>query len=155
MARIIVPAHYDHLFWLASNIRKADRDEVGALGMGPYRALADSLARSIVAWTGLVDDRPVCMWGVTPMDILLGIGSPWLLGADDLPKYAMTFLRLNKGYVANMLELFPTLVNFVDVRNELSIKWLKWLGFEFDSEPVAYGVWKRPFLRFSMEGSNV
>jgi hypothetical protein len=74
MARIIVPAHSDHIYWLANNMAQADRLEVAAsVGMGPFRALTDSLNRSVAAWTGMVDDsRPVCMFGVTPLDILGG-----------------------------------------------------------------------------------
>ncbi len=148
----VVPAHPDHIFWLANNIRRADRDEVAAEGgRGPLAALRDSLAASIAAWTGAVGDRPVCMFGVCPIDILGGIGSPWLLGTDEIKRYALSFLRLNKQYLPKMLELFPRLVNYVDVRNTVSIRWLKWLGFKLDPEPVPYGIWGMPFYRFEMK----
>jgi hypothetical protein len=152
MARLVIPAHTDHIFWLANNMSEADRNEVAAaVGMGPYRALADSLNRSVAAWTAMVDDsRPICMFGVTPVDILAGVGSPWLLGTDEVKNHATTFLRLCKGYVAKMLELFPHLVNYVDARHEVAIRWLKWLGFRFDPEPLLYGIWEMPFYRFEM-----
>jgi hypothetical protein len=133
-------------------MRQADVDEVAASGKEPYLALADSLNSSIMAWTGLVDDEPVCVFGVAPLDILSGIGSPWLLGTGFLPRYAMTFLRMNKAYVQKMSELFPHLENYVDARNKLSIRWLKWLGFQFDAQPVPYGIWGTPFYRFWMKG---
>jgi len=172
----IVPAHTDHIFWLASNMSKADRDECQAGGLGPFRALSDSLERSVAAWTGMVETpvmsdecgvmngkraadsssfithhsslRPVCMFGVTPLDILGGIGSPWLLGTEEVKRYGLTFLRFNKKYIPVMLELFPRLVNYVDVRNEISVRWLKWLGFRFDAAPVPYGPFGMPFYRF-------
>ncbi|MGA2937286.1 MAG: hypothetical protein ABSF52_09340 [Syntrophobacteraceae bacterium] len=151
MARIVVPAHSDHLFWLANNMSQADREEVAAaVGMGPYRALKDSLERSAVAWTGLMNDEPVCMWGVTPLDILGGIGSPWLLGTDQVQKYGFTFLRECKRRLPAMLELFPVLANYVDARHGRAIRWLKWLGFKFDPEPAPYGIWNMPFFRFEM-----
>jgi hypothetical protein len=53
-----------------------------------------------------------------------------------------------------MLDLYPHLENYVDVRNELSIKWLRWLGFQFDPQPIPYGVWEMPFFRFRMERTN-
>lgn len=152
MARIVVPAHSDHIFWLANNMSQADRDEVAAaVGMGPYRALKDSLDRSVAAWTGLVKDEPVCMWGVTPLDILGGLGSPWLLGTDELRKYGFTFLRECKSRLPAMLELFPLLVNYVDARHERAIRWLKWLGFRLDPAPVAYGLWGMDFFRLEMK----
>jgi hypothetical protein len=151
MARVIISASTDHLFWLANNMAEADADEVYAVGLGPYRALKDSLDRSAVAWTGMVNDEPVCMFGVTPIDILGGIGSPWLLGTDKVKRYGLTFLRLNKQYIPKMLDVFPRLVNFVDVRHEVAIRWLKWLGFEFDPKPIPYGLFGMPFYRFHME----
>jgi hypothetical protein len=155
MARIIIPAHSDHIDWIARNMRKADVEEAAAAtDTGPCRALRESLVRSDLAWTGLVDDRPVCMYGVCPIDILGGKGSPWLLGTDEVERYAVTFLRANKRYVAQMLDLYPHLENYVDVRNELSIKWLRWLGFQFDPQPIPYGVWEMPFFRFRMERTN-
>jgi hypothetical protein len=129
----------------------ADRDEVAAAcGMGPYRALKDSLAKSVAAWTGLVDDKPVVMWGVTPIDILAGIGSPWLLGTDTIRECPITFLRFNRKYVPQMLGMFPVLVNYVDARHERAIRWLKWLGFRIEDNPVPYGMWGMDFFRFEM-----
>jgi len=152
MRKIVVPAHRDHIFHLANNMAKADVEEVAAaVGMGPYRALEDSLNRSAVAWTGLVDERPVCMFGVSPIDILGGVGSPWLLGTGEIRKHAKTFLKLNRVYVPKMLELFPHLINYVDARHEVAIRWLKWLGFRFDPEPIPYGMWEMDFYRFWME----
>jgi hypothetical protein len=150
--RYVVRAHRDHIFHLANHMAKADVEEVAAaVGMGPYRALEDSLNRSAVAWTGMVDGRPVCMFGVSPIDILGGVGSPWLLGTDEIKKHAKTFLKLNKLYVPKMLELFPILTNYVDARHETAIRWLKWLGFKFEPKPVEYGMWGMDFYRFYME----
>jgi hypothetical protein len=151
MARIVVSAHTDHIFWLANNMAQADRDEVAAaVGMGPYRALKDSFDRSAAAWTGMINDKPIVMFGVTPLDILGGIGSPWLLGTDEVLKYGFTFLRLSKRYVPRMLEMFPVLSNYVDARHERAIRWLRWLGFKLDNNSVPYGLWNMPFYRFEM-----
>jgi hypothetical protein len=153
LARVIVPATLDHVYWIGPNMRQADVDEIAAsVGYGPVRGTLDSFERSAIAWTGLVDEEPVCIFGVSPVDILAGVGCPWLLGTEQVVRYAVTFLRLNKGYVARMLSMFPHLENFVDARNAHSIRWLKWLGFQFDPAPVPYGVSKLPFYRFHMEG---
>lgn len=148
----VVTAHRDHIPWIAAHMAKADQEEVdAAVGLGPYRALEDSLNRSVVAWTGMVDDRPVCMFGVSPLDYLCGIGSPWLLGTNEIRKHAKTFMKLNKEYLPRMLELFPHLSNFVDARHVVAIRWLKWLGFQFDLKPQSFGIWEMPFYRFWME----
>jgi hypothetical protein len=153
MNRIVVPAHLDHIDWIARNMSDADRAEIAAsAGISPRLALVQSLEASAAAWTGLVgDSRPVCMFGVSPIDILGGVGCPWLLTTEELPRHAKTFLKLNREYVPKMLDVFPHLVNWVDVRHEVAIRWLKWLGFRFDENPVAYGPYEMPFLRFTME----
>jgi hypothetical protein len=153
MNRFVVPALKDHLPWVAANMSEADRAECEAGGKGPYAALIESFERSVVSWTGMVGDhRPVCVFGVSPIDILGGIGSPWLLGTDELPRHAKTFLKLNREYIPKMLDIFPHLVNYVDARHVVAIKWLKHLGFRFDREPVPYGPFHMPFLKFEMEG---
>lgn len=148
--KIVVPAHPDHICRIAGNMSPEDRAECEAGGMGPYRALKSSFDGSVIAWTGMVDDNPVCMLGVSPLDILGGVGSPWLLGTPEVRKYAVTFLRLSRQYVCKMLDIFPHLINFVDVRHTIAIRWLKWLGFGVDAEPVAYGPFGAPFYRFEM-----
>ncbi len=153
MNRFIVPAHIDHVDYIARNMSDADRAEVAAsVGISPREALVQSLEASVLAWTGMVgDSRPVCMYGVSPIDILGGVGSPWLLGTGDLPRHAKTFLKFNREYIPKMLEVFPVLVNWVDARHVAAIRWLNRLGFQFDVEPVAYGPWGMPFYRFEME----
>ena len=162
--RYVVPAHPDHIPYLAEHMSPADVAELYAsAAVSPYGGLMKSLEASVLAWTGMVsgphpdprgrehDTRPVCMWGVSPIDILGGVGSPWLLGTDELPHHAKTFLKLNRQYIPKMLGLFPKLVNFADVRHVISIRWLKRLGFTFDAHPVPFGPCSIPFYRFQME----
>jgi hypothetical protein len=40
--------------------------------------------------------------------------------------------------VAEMLRDYPRLCNVVDVRNTVAIRWLKWLGFEFNVPPAPH-----------------
>jgi hypothetical protein len=147
----VVPATLEHAAYIASRMRKADMEEVAvSSGRGPFTALRESLKSSAQAFTGMVEDVPVCMFGVGVLDILGGVGSPWLLGTDLVEKNAMAFLRRSKVYVRQMTDTFPYLYNYVDARNTLSIKWLKWLGFEMADEPVPYGIWGMPFYYFEL-----
>ena len=151
MAKIVIPAHTDHLLWLANNMAEADRDECAAGGMGPYRALESALRRSAAAWTGMVNDEPVRMFGVVPAGHLLGgIGAPWFSETPELQHHRISFLKHCRQYVSQMLDIFPHLVDFVDVRHKKAIRWLKWLGFEVSPEPVAFGPFKMPFYRFEL-----
>ena len=61
------------------------------------------------------------------------------------------FVRMSKACLDRQLEIFPHVVNFVDARDRLPVRWLKWLGFELDPEPVANGPFGTPFYRFELK----
>lgn len=155
MSITVRAARLDDALVVAANIREADRAEVLASSHStPERAISESLRVSTAAWVGYYDDRPVCVFGVAPLNLLAGIGSPWLLGTDDLAERPAGFLRRCRPYVRRMLRVYPTLVNHVDDRNEVSKRWLSWMGFTL-CEPVPYGPDLLPFRPFRLEVSNV
>ena len=53
-----------------------------------------------------------------------------------------------------MLEMYPRLENFVHLKNHVSVRWLKRLGFSFD-EPIVLPQSGEEFVRFHMEKRNV
>lgn len=119
-------------------MRKADVDEVAAArGVTPFEAMALSLRKSARAWTIIADGVPIAMFGVGDVNILAGIGSPWMLGTDELPRHSTIFLRNCAYWVGQLLEGYSVLRNCVDDRNKLSIRWLRWLGFEV-GDPVPF-----------------
>lgn len=108
-----------------------------ASGRSPASALIFSLRKSSHAWVALIDGVPEVMFGVGEINVLAGIGAPWLLGTDAVERNYMAFLRLSVGFRDQLLERYPTMRNFVDVRNRASIRWLRWLGFTL-SDPVEF-----------------
>jgi hypothetical protein len=46
--------------------------------------------------------------------------------------------------------VYGPLENWVDARNRLAIRWLRWCGFEIEA-PAPYGPHELPFCRFSMK----
>jgi hypothetical protein len=147
----VIQATIEHAAYIASHMRKADVEEVAvASGRGPFAAFRDSMQASTLCWTGMVNDEPACMFGVGVIDILGGTGSPWLLGTELIERNAVAFLRRSRVFVAQMIDTFHYLYNYVDARNTLSIKWLRWLGFEMSDDPVPYGIRGMPFYYFEM-----
>lgn len=136
-------------------LRRADREEVEALsGRNPREVLVESVERSSEAWAGWADGKLVCLFGVVPVSLAGVTGIPWLLGSDDVCGYSKAFLRRNRAYVRTMLDKFPVLRNVVDARNDVSIRWLKWLGFTFKgASPM--GPRNLPFIAFEMRAANV
>lgn len=117
-------------------MRRADREEVlAASGRAPISALTFSYRHSSLAWTALFDGRPGVMWGVGDINILAGIGAPWLLGTDAVEENFRAFLRISRDWPAQLLSRYAVIRNVVDIRNTVSVRWLEWLGFRL-SDPV-------------------
>ena len=136
---------------LVANMREHDIQEVNAATrMGIENAVKTSVNLSTYSKTGLVNDELVCMWGVCPISLLSSSGSPWMLGTDLIKKKQRIFLRRSKPWLDDIRKDYRYLENFVDERNVMSIKWLKWLGFEMD-EAEPYGIHGEPFHKFTME----
>ena len=136
--------------YVADNMRRADVVEVMASGdYSPSEALEMSMELSEFSSVAFINDQPCAIFGLTQGDILTGTGVPWMLGTENVVKYRRQFLNNSKQVIDDMITLCPKLVNHVHADNEVSIHWLRWLGFTID-EPAPYGVNDELFHRFHM-----
>lgn len=136
---------------IAANLRPADLDEVRAsLGadFDPFWALFESLEMSTAGWL-IVDQTglPIGIMGVAP-HAAMGVGIAWLLGTTGMETAAVSVGRQTGQYVAEMNDLYPILWANVDARNELSIRWLEWAGFNMIDADPNFGPERRLFLQF-------
>jgi len=99
------------------------------------------------------DGTPFMMSGVVPANE--GAGAVWMLSTDAIEDYAVSFLRQCKGVLAEWNRIYPVLFNYVDARNELHVKWLKWMGFTFIKRHEHFGVEGVPFYEFVRINNNV
>ena len=74
-------------------------------------------------------------------------GAIWLLASDEIYRIRFSFLRESRKVIDFLNQKYPTLWNYVDCRNELHIRWLKWCGFKF-LRKINYGVLQLPFYEF-------
>ena len=139
---------------LAINMCKRDCDECWAAGhRTPRQAITESLAATPDAKVGLYKGRIVCMYGIAEISILSNIGIPWLLGTDEIEDHSKYFLRQNRYYMNQIKKKYAFMFNFVDARNTVAIRWLKWLGFSvYGAKP--FGPDDMPFHRFEMGDMN-
>lgn len=145
----------EHISIVANAMRHADVAEIWAAGRKtPETALKASMALSRYCKTIMLDDKPIGMFGVTPLSVVTGNGVPWMLGTPEIETISMRFLRGSLSYIREMLAGYSYLENWVDARNTVSIRWLKWLGFAI-VKPEPYGHLNLPFHRFYMENPNV
>lgn len=135
---------------LITNLRDADFAECLAYG---HPSVGDdirrSVARSMFCWSGFIGGELAAILGVTPLDTLGGVGSPWMLGTPVLDKHSRILVQATPDYIARMLKAFPHLVNFVHAENKTSVRWLRRLGFTLH-DAVPYGKLGAPFHPFEM-----
>ena len=133
--------------YLAPRLRQTDKEEILAgIGKTPYHALLIGYLECAIVFT-IVNPKnePVGIFGVT--DCGDGTGAIWLLETDGLAKIQIAFLKECRKVVNVLNKKYKILWNFVDCRNQLHIKWLKWCGFQFINK-TNYGVLNKPFYEF-------
>ena len=129
--------------YLADKLRYEDKREIlDATGFTPISGLTFSYVSSEVCFT-IVDKNniPVGMFGVSKD------GAIFLLASNEIKRIRYSFLRESRKVVDFLNTKYPMLWNFVDCRNELHLRWLKWCGFKF-LRKIKYGVSQKPFYEF-------
>ena len=140
--------------FLAPKIRQEDRDEIKASdNIGAAEALMTPFQeRGHRTWSviGTEEEYVVGMFGSVPtLDRDYGVA--WLLSSDELFNYKKEFIKQSPEWVAQMGKGYKYLFNYVDVRNDKSIKWLKHLGFKTIKREEQYGKGKIPFYLMMKE----
>ena len=153
MAEVLIrPTEPGDAAELFANLRTSDLAECRAYGHPDIAAsIESSVNRSVLCWTGLVDGELAAIIGVAPVNMLAGVGSPWMLGTPVLDRHQRILVRRTPEYISRMLKAFPHLVNYVHAKNTTSVRWLRRLGFTLH-EAVPYGPLGEPFHPFEMRG---
>src|SRR5262245_6511359 len=121
--------------------REFDREDV--LRRSPVaqvpgaRFILDSVLHRSVVYRGMLNGEVACVWGLIQPTLLSHSAYMWLLTTDIVAEHKFLFIRYSQLFVEDMLELYPRLVGDVILPNPSAVKWLKWLGAEF--EPVDGG----------------
>jgi hypothetical protein len=117
---------------LYDDLREEDMLEILGLMHHPRDAVYMSYATSSKCYSVKDEyNNLYCSFGVAPINGT-NIGSAWLLGTRRLPKIKKFFLKHSAEKVSELLDGFDYLTNFVMRSNKLSIRWLEWLGAEFN-----------------------
>ena len=133
--------------YLAPRLRFEDKQEIlSSVGLTPVDGLKLSFSNSklclvIVHPKGL----PVGIFGIA--DLGGFVGGIWMLGTDDLAGIQIAFLKECKKVIQLLNKKYKILWNYVDCRNQLHIKWLKWCGFRFINK-TNRGILNIPFYQF-------
>lgn len=134
--------------YIAHHMREQDKQEIWASHhFTPAEAMSYTIEKTIFCLTVKIDGRPVVMFGVNGETVLGLKGVVWMLATDEITKLKFRFARHSREYINMMLDFYPTLYNHVDVRNKISIAWLKFLGAKIDTARP-HGVEQKPFHYF-------
>ena len=130
--------------YLAPRLRQEDKQEILAgSGLTPYEALLIGFKNSVVVFTIFnPKNKPVGIFGINNYGNDIGV--IWLLATKDLAKIQIAFLKECREVIKFLNTKYKILWNFVDCRNQLHIKWLKWCGFKFIRK-LNRGVLQKPF----------
>jgi hypothetical protein len=136
---------------IANRMREIDARECLATGRTPKQALRAGLARSIRAWTALVDDRPEAMFGVVVESLLGREGLVWFLGTDEVYRHGRELLMWGPGFISRLHDSSLVLRNIVSSENRRAIRLLERWGFKVSADEQEIGGMK--FRQFVKEPS--
>lgn len=145
----IVPAGKLEARLLAPNLREVDKQEVlAANGQEPEDALLASVESSDtdMCWAALIDGKVTALFGVA--GVTEQVGAIWLLASDDIYQHKVDFMRHCKEMLELMHLRYPSLLNFIDDRNQVTKRWLKRLGFWMGHTDPEFGQAQIPFTLF-------
>lgn len=135
----IVEARPEHIPQVLSICREFEREAYERLGIKEtFTYLRGILRHSAEAWVGKIDDEVACLWGVDQGSLISSSAMVWLITTKVLDDHPFVFVRHSQIRLADLRKRYHYIHGVVQVENERSTKWLRWLGFKL-SEPEMYG----------------
>lgn len=136
---------YEDMVELTENMRQVDVNEIEAVtNLGTLECVVASVHNSEkdCCFAVFADGVLVCIYGCSI------VGNPWLLVTNAMDSHVLNLTRRTKHIVRMMSKRWPILSNIVDVRNKMTIRWLKTIGFTFkETIEIKPGF---PVIRFEM-----
>ena len=84
-------------------------------------------------WTGYVDGKIVCCWGLIPPTFLSNQAYLWMWSTEGIREHQFLLVRHSQRQIAEMLKHYEVIVGHCRVDRPDSQRWLRWLGAEFDA----------------------
>lgn len=125
---------------LIDDLRPDDFNEVTTMTREhPLKPVVRGFRNSKMCRSVIKDGNFIAMYGVCPTESHM-VGSPFLLGTNRFLEIALPFARQCKSRVKEMQDLYPILWNFIDSRNTVHLRWLKWCGFKIINKKKIEGI---------------
>ena len=145
------PTKIDDVSYVSVNMRKEDAAECFAYsGTSPVESLFECYFLSKPCMTMISrHGRPMGMWGVNR--VCDTSGRVWMLGCKDMlddSRDKREFLRQSRIELKKLHKHFPVLFNYIDARNTVHLRWLKFMGFTIIRKYEKFGYEGLPFYEF-------
>jgi hypothetical protein len=144
-------AHREDVEHIVARLRQADRNEVrAATGLPAELVMNGCIDVSDRAWTlETGEGEPVALLGTQPIYDYPQFGWVWMVATDELVNHSYEFLRRCRSGLSEVYGDYQALTNFVDARNVVHIKWLRFMGFKFLRVIPDFGAHALPFIEFA------
>lgn len=146
---------------MAREMRGADRTELSLISGKPdtlearEAALLNLMDKSRgLAKAGFYDGQLVNVWGVVTQTIIADVGNPWMATTDaaTVPSIRRSMaIRCRDEFLSTIPPYVVSLWNVVHAENAAAIRWLKWLNFDFEDQPIHHG--GAAWFKFSMRAT--
>ena len=141
VSKFIHPITLEAAYQVASQLREDDlRECVEGHGIEPTIHIPLASLRGFCVHFTVPDGRIAGLAGIEDD------GRVWMLTTPAILDFPVTFAREAKRFIESRTE--SVLWNYVDKRNTVHIKLLKFLGFTF-LEEVPFGPNELPFIKFA------
>jgi hypothetical protein len=123
---------------------KAERD-IRSLNLNDYEreVMRTCMALSADVWTGYVDGKIACIWGVAPPSLMSSRAYLWLYVTELVKEHQFVLIRHSQVEIQKLLQMYETITGHCVVGSTRSIRWLKWLGATFgeaDGELIPFQI---------------
>lgn len=122
----ITPASREEALWLSSRLRPEDRQEVETANEQSAEAVvlrAFDVSTECYTIRFNAERDPVAIFGVASSGTDLGV--PWLLATSEVVRGSKALLREAPKWLNAWAQRYPAgLVNVVDFRNRLHLRWV-------------------------------
>lgn len=144
MMEVRVPSVED-VHTILKDVRFADMAEwFAGTGAMMSRAVDAAIRSSDLVLTLVEDGEPLLLWG-SDKD-----GRLWMLATNRAVGRAVSIHRHMMPHLGELLERYGSVFCFADCRNEVHLKWLRWMGFE-ELATITLPPFDLPFTAFTKD----
>lgn len=105
--------------------------EMEVIKPSPVDLAEGLIKRGAYSWTGKIDNKIICMWGIERPTLISRTGHLWFLSTNEVNDHIFLVARKSKLFIEEIMKTgeFNYISGVVDSDFKRSIKWLQWLGF--------------------------